>query len=113
MYLVSVYQTNRTFVWSFSIGSKLNLVLILSGDMESMLGDVEISLLALEDTIDAREMQEKQLEQRFQLGTIHLRRQHVLEEEGCPHVPMVQRSQYLRIKNLLHKHFAGMPLVGG
>jgi hypothetical protein len=50
MYLVSVYQTNRTFVWSFSIGSKLNLVLILSGDMESMLGDVEISLLALKYT---------------------------------------------------------------
>ena len=78
MYLVSVYQTNRTFVWSFSIGSKLNLVLILSGDMESMLGDVEISLLALEDTIDAREMQEKQLEQRFQLGTIHILRKHNL-----------------------------------
>merc|ERR1712142_285655 len=38
------------------------------GCMESLLGDVEISLLALEDTIDAREMQEKQLEQRFQLA---------------------------------------------
>ena len=44
-------------------------------------------------------------------GTIHLRRQHVLWGEGCPHVPMVQRSQYIRIKNPLHKHFAGMPMV--
>jgi len=44
------------------------------GDMESMLGDVEISLLALEDTIDAREMQEKQLEQRFQLAMYQERR---------------------------------------
>ena len=42
--------------------------------MESMLGDVEISLLALEDTIDAREMQEKQLEQRFQLAMYQERR---------------------------------------
>ena len=46
-------------------------------------------------------------------GTIHLRRQHVLGGEGCSHVPMVQRSQYIRIKNPLHKHFAGMPMVGG
>ena len=47
----------------------------------------------------------------LQQGTIHLRRQHVLGGEGCPHVPMVERSQY--IKNPLHKQFAGMPMVGG
>ena len=46
-------------------------------------------------------------------GTIHLRRRHVLGGEGCPHGPMVERSQYIRIKNPLHKHFAGMPMVGG
>ena len=33
--------------------------------------------------------------------------------EGCAHVPMVNRSQYIRIKNPLHKHYAGMPMVGG
>ena len=44
------------------------------------------------------------------LGTIHLRRQYGWE--GCPHLPMVKRSQYIRIKNPLHKHFAGMPMVG-
>ena len=55
-------------------GQGINLLPILSGDMESMLGDVEISLLALEDTIDAREMQEKQLEQRFQLAMYQERR---------------------------------------
>ena len=38
------------------------------GKMESLYSDVEISLLALEDTIDARELQEKQLEHRFQLS---------------------------------------------
>ena len=32
-----------------------------------------------------------------------------LREEGCPLVPMVLISQYIRIKNPLHKHFAGMP----
>jgi hypothetical protein len=36
-----------------------------------------------------------------------------LRGEGCPHVSMVKRSQYIRIKNPLHKHFAGMLMVGG
>ena len=36
-----------------------------------------------------------------------------LRGDGYPHVPMVKRSQYIRIKNPLHKHFAGMPMVGG
>ena len=36
-----------------------------------------------------------------------------LREAWCPHVLMVKRSQYLRIKNPLHKHFAGMPMEGG
>ena len=36
-----------------------------------------------------------------------------LRGEGCTHVPMVQRSHYIRIKNPLDKHFAGMPMVGG
>ena len=42
--------------------------LTVLGNMESLFSDVEISLLALEDTIDARELQEKQLEHRFQLS---------------------------------------------
>ena len=50
---------------------------------------------------------------KLKLGTIHLRRQHVLGGEGCPYVPMVKRSQYIRIKNPLHKHFAGLPMVRG
>jgi hypothetical protein len=29
----------------------------------------------------------------FLFGTIHLRRHHVQRGEGCPHVPMVKRSQ--------------------
>ena len=28
-------------------------------------------------------------------------------------MPMVKRSQYIRIENPLNKHFAGMPMVGG
>ena len=41
---------------------------------------------------------------------------HPFKTSAClrgPHVPMVKRSQYIRIKNPLHKHFAGMPMVGG
>ena len=41
-----------------------------------------------------------------------LRHHHVLLGEGYPHVPMVKRSQYIRIENPIHKHFAGMPMVG-
>ena len=44
--------------------------LTVLGNMESLFSDVEISLLALEDTIDAKELQEKQLQRRFQL-TMH------------------------------------------
>ena len=47
---------------------ELEKALNVLGDLESLFSDVEISLLALEDTIDARELQEKQLEQRFQLA---------------------------------------------
>ena len=36
-----------------------------------------------------------------------------LKGEGCPHVPMVKRSQYIRINNPLQKYFPGMPMVGG
>ena len=39
-----------------------------------MFSDVEISLLALEDTLDARELQERQLDQRFQLAIYQERR---------------------------------------
>ena len=49
-------------------------VLWFTGTLESLIGDVELALLALEDTIDAREMQEKQLDQRFQLAMYQERR---------------------------------------
>ena len=51
-----------------------------AGTLESMIGDVEIALLALEDTIDAREMQEKQLDQRFQLAMYQERRKSEFNE---------------------------------
>ena len=51
-----------------------------SGTLESLIGDVEIALLALEDTIDAREMQEKQLDQRFQLAMYQERRKSEFNE---------------------------------
>ena len=48
---------------------------------------------------------------RMNLEIIHLRRQHVLGGDSL--VPMVERSHYIMFKNPLHKHFAGMPMVGG
>ena len=44
------------------------------GNLESLFSDVEISLLALEDTIDARELQEKQLEHRLQMSVYQEKR---------------------------------------
>ena len=50
------------------------------GQLESTCQEVEIALLALEDTIDAREAQERQLESRFQLALDQERRRQELEE---------------------------------
>jgi len=50
------------------------------GQLEAACQEVEIALLALEDTIDAREAQERQLESRFQLALDQERRRQELEE---------------------------------
>lgn len=50
------------------------------GDLESVFSEAEVSLLALEETIDARDAQERQLEQRFQLAIYQERRRQELEE---------------------------------
>ena len=50
------------------------------GQLEATCQEVEIALLALEDTIDAREAQERQLESRFQLALDQERRRQELEE---------------------------------
>ena len=52
------------------VTEEIDAALKVLGNMESLFSDVEISLLALEDTIDARKLQENQLEYRFQL-TMH------------------------------------------
>ena len=44
------------------------------GNLESLFSDVEISLLALEDTIDARELQEKQVEHHLQMSVYQEKR---------------------------------------
>ncbi len=54
--------------------SRNHLDCLPSGALESSFGDVEVALLALEDTIDARELQENQLEQRFQMAMYQERR---------------------------------------
>jgi len=56
------------------INSGIKDIMDKLGTLESLIGDVELALLALEDTIDAREMQEKQLDQRFQLAMYQERR---------------------------------------
>jgi len=50
------------------------------GQLENLFMEVEVALLALEDTIDARDAQEKQLEHRFQMAIYQERRRQELEE---------------------------------
>jgi hypothetical protein len=55
------------------------MMTVLAG-LEAACQQVEVALLALEDTIDAREAQERQLESRFQLALDQERRRQELEE---------------------------------
>ena len=50
------------------------------GQLENLFMELEVALLALEDTIDARDAQEKQLEHRFQMAIYQERRRQELEE---------------------------------
>jgi len=63
-----------------TINKEIEGVMRTLGELENLFMEVEVSLLALEDTIDAREAQEKQLEQRFQLAIYQERRRQELEE---------------------------------
>merc|ERR1711970_551189 len=62
------------------MNSQIEVNMRVLAELESGFSEVEVSLLALEDTIDAREAQEKQLEQRFQLAIYQERRRQELEE---------------------------------
>jgi len=62
------------------INNQIEDVMKTLGELENLFMEVEVSLLALEDTMDAREAQEKQLEQRFQLAIYQERRRQELEE---------------------------------
>ena len=62
------------------INTQVQEVMVTLGKLENLVVEVEVALLALEDTIDAREAQEKQLEQRFQIAIYQERRKQELEE---------------------------------
>ena len=62
------------------INTQVQQVMDTLGKLENLVVEVEVALLALEDTIDAREAQEKQLEQRFQIAIYQERRKQELEE---------------------------------
>merc|ERR1712032_975876 len=62
------------------MGKEVEGIMASLGQLEAACQEVEIALLALEDTIDAREAQERQLESRFQLALDQERRRQELEE---------------------------------
>ena len=63
-----------------AVNSQVQQVMLTLGHLENLFMEVEVALLALEDTIDAREAQEKQLEQRFQMAIYQERRRQEIEE---------------------------------
>lgn len=63
-----------------AINQQIESVMNSLGDLEALFGDVELALLGLEDTIDARELQERQLDQRFQMAMYQERRNAEFEE---------------------------------
>ena len=63
-----------------SMNSEVEVVMTSLGQLEAACQEVELALLALEDTIDTREAQERQLETRFQLALEQERRRQELEE---------------------------------
>jgi len=65
------------------INAELEKTMQCLGDLESVFSEAEVALLALEETIDARDAQERQLEQRFQLAIYQERRRQELEEMGA------------------------------
>ena len=56
------------------LNEQLSEAMRLLGDLETSFGDVEVALLALEDTIDARQLQERQLDQRMRLAVCQEKR---------------------------------------
>ena len=64
------------------------------GQLEATCQEVEIALLALEDTIDAREAQERQLESRFQLALDQERRRQELEEQIA-----IKKAAFAKVKS--------------
>jgi len=86
--LEAEYERQRRHVGKLSslvsglpdINNQVQQAMITLGHLENLFMEVEVALLALEDTIDAREAQEKQLEQRFQMAIYQERRRQELEE---------------------------------
>ena len=75
-----VSQLSSLVVQLPELNKEVEGVMSCLGQIESSCQEVEVALLALEDTIDAREAQESQLESRFQLALEQERRRQELEE---------------------------------
>ena len=62
------------------INKQVETVMKSLGVLQDLFMEVEVALLALEDTIDARDAQENQLERRFQIALYQEKRRQELEE---------------------------------
>lgn len=62
------------------VNEQIQGVLDTLGQLESLFSECEVALLGLEDTINAKELQEKQMDQRFQVALYKERRQAEYEE---------------------------------
>jgi len=63
-----------------ALNRDIEVTMTMLAELENLFMEVELSLLALEDTIDLRETQERQLEERFQMALHQERRRQELQE---------------------------------
>nr|ACO10730.1 Dysbindin [Caligus rogercresseyi] len=75
------------------------------GSLDSSFTDVEIALFALEDTIETRKLQEKQLDQRFQIAIYQERRQAEFNDLSAK----LQKSYEKQIQDLELKRVLSHP----
>ena len=62
------------------VNEQIQAVMNTLGDLETTFNDAEIALMALEETIEARKLQEKQLEQRFRAAVYQEKRKAAFEQ---------------------------------
>uniref|UniRef100_A0A0K2T1P6 DysbindinAlike [Megachile rotundata] n=2 Tax=Lepeophtheirus salmonis TaxID=72036 RepID=A0A0K2T1P6_LEPSM len=88
-----------------AINKEICVIMDSLGNLESSFTDVEVALFALEDTIETRKLQEKQLDQRFQIAIYQERRQTEYNDLST----RLQKSYEKQVQELEVKRVLNLP----